>query len=86
MEWRSRLGLSQDEASKALGISRSSVLNYECGSRREDDRPTEIPQCFVRACDAGSLEITADRGDPFLVSGTLRNRVLGIADALQSRP
>lgn len=85
-EWRTNLGLNQDEAAKALGISRGSVLNYERGSRREDGRPAEIPPSIVRACDSVSIEIAADRDDPALVTGLLRERVLRIADALRPKP
>src|SRR3546814_20604469 len=42
--WRRTMGWSQVEAAKELGISASSIENYERGSRREDNRPVEIPK------------------------------------------
>ncbi|OIR02410.1 hypothetical protein GALL_155680 [mine drainage metagenome] len=42
--WRHSLGLSQEAAAKALGLSRGSILLYEAGRRRGDDsRPVTIP-------------------------------------------
>jgi DNA-binding XRE family transcriptional regulator len=50
--WRKRLGLSQVAAAAALGISESSVANYESGFRREDRRPVVIPKVVALACAA----------------------------------
>ncbi|ESX19121.1 helix-turn-helix transcriptional regulator [Mesorhizobium sp. LSJC264A00] len=46
--WRKDLGLSQEAAAAVLGVSRGSIENYERGSRREDQRPVEIPTNVVR--------------------------------------
>lgn len=50
--WRETLRLTQEEAADLLGISASSVANYERGSRREDNRPVEIPKTVALACSA----------------------------------
>jgi transcriptional regulator with XRE-family HTH domain len=58
--WRERTGLSQQEAADALGISKGSVVNYESGARREDDRPVTIPRTVELACAALTFGIVAD--------------------------
>lgn len=50
--WRFALGLSQQAAATALGISKSSVELYERGSRRDDGRQVEIPTTVALACSA----------------------------------
>ncbi|KAA6205649.1 MAG: XRE family transcriptional regulator [Candidatus Tokpelaia sp.] len=50
--WRKKMGFSQIEAAKALGISRLSVQNYERGMRLEDGRPVRIPHPVALACAA----------------------------------
>jgi transcriptional regulator with XRE-family HTH domain len=53
--WRKGLGLSQQRAAEALGVSKSSVELYERGSRRgEDGRAVEIPRTVALACRAVS--------------------------------
>lgn len=50
--WRKALGFSQERAAAALGMSRSMVVNYEAGKRREDGRLVEIPRVVALACAA----------------------------------
>lgn len=50
--WRRMMALSQTEAAEALGLSKGSIENYERGTRREDDRPVEIPKTVALACAA----------------------------------
>lgn len=59
-QWRERSQLSQQEAADALGISKGSVVNYENGSRREDDRPVAIPKTIELACAALTFGINPD--------------------------
>lgn len=51
-DWRNKMGFSQATAALALGLSRSSVENYEAGARREDNRPVVIPRTVALACAA----------------------------------
>lgn len=55
--WREHLGLSQQDAAAALGISKGSVQLYERGARREDERPVVIPKTVALACAAIALGI-----------------------------
>jgi transcriptional regulator with XRE-family HTH domain len=57
-QWRDRTQMSQQEAADALGISKASVINYESGTRREDDRPVVIPKIVELACAALTFGIT----------------------------
>lgn len=50
--WRAAMGLSQQQAAEALGLSRLSIINYEAGRRREDGRPVAIPKTVELACAA----------------------------------
>lgn len=50
--WRRTMGFNQQEAADALGISKSSAINYESGKRREDGRPVVIPKIVALACSA----------------------------------
>jgi DNA-binding XRE family transcriptional regulator len=50
--WRERLGMTQEQAAKALGITRRSFVRYEMGQR-------EITKPLALACgaiEAGILE------------------------------
>ncbi len=58
--WRERLGLSQQQAAEALGISKGTVVNYESGSRRDDDRPVTVPKSIELACAALTFGIAPD--------------------------
>ncbi len=49
-DWRLSLTWSQEDAAKALGMSRGAIGNYETGRRREDNRPVEIPLVVEYAC------------------------------------
>lgn len=46
--WRSQMGMTQQEAAEALGVSKGTVINYETGTRREDGRQVEIPANIQR--------------------------------------
>jgi transcriptional regulator with XRE-family HTH domain len=59
-QWRERMRMSQQEAADALGISKGSVVNYENGSRREDERPVTIPRAVEFACAALTFGIDPD--------------------------
>ena len=48
--WRERLGLSQQAAAVALGLSKSSIELYERGARRDDARPVDIPVTVELSC------------------------------------
>lgn len=50
--WRMTVGLSQQAAADALGISKGSVELYEAGKRRDDGRPVAIPKTVALACAA----------------------------------
>ncbi len=52
--WRKSLGLTQQGAAEAIGVSKGSVLLYEAGKRRDDGRPVEIPRTVALACAAVS--------------------------------
>ncbi|HWX85509.1 MAG TPA: helix-turn-helix transcriptional regulator [Xanthobacteraceae bacterium] len=51
-QWRERMQMSQQAAADALGISKATVINYESGTRREDNRPVVIPKIVELACAA----------------------------------
>lgn len=50
LAWRQRLGLTQTAAAKALGLSRSALINYEHGVR-------PVPKPVALACAAVALGI-----------------------------
>jgi transcriptional regulator with XRE-family HTH domain len=50
--WRMAMNFTQDAAADALGISKPTVVNYESGKRREDNRIVEIPSWVGLACAA----------------------------------
>jgi transcriptional regulator with XRE-family HTH domain len=56
------MGLSQQSAADALGLSKGSIELYERGSRREDGRPVEIPKAVELACAALSRGIRQYNG------------------------
>lgn len=52
-EWRIATGWSQEEAAAELGISKSSLRNYERGSRPDkDDGAVEVPKLLDWALSA----------------------------------
>lgn len=55
-EWRQQLGLGQAAAARALGLSRSRVIDYERGIKRGTDRPASIPRTVELACMALAQE------------------------------
>ena len=48
--WRKKLGLSQKQAAKALGLKLRIIQYYEKGKR--DGKPIEIPKSVRLACQA----------------------------------
>ena len=58
-QWREFMGLSQQEAARALGLSKGSIELYERGSRRDDDRPVVVPKAVELACAALMHGITS---------------------------
>ena len=53
--WRKRLGFSQADAARVLGISVSRIADYETGIKRGTDRPAPIPKHIALACAAVAL-------------------------------
>ncbi len=43
IEWREKLGLSQERASALIGICLASLKNYECGRRADTKSRVVIP-------------------------------------------
>ena len=66
--WREHMGLSQVKAAEALGISKSSVENYERGARPEDGRPVLIPRPVALACSALSRGLDEWRANELAAS------------------
>jgi transcriptional regulator with XRE-family HTH domain len=48
--WRLGLGWTQPEAANHLGISVSSLADYERGIKRGTDRPAPVPRAVALAC------------------------------------
>lgn len=59
--WRCRLGLSQQEAADALGLSKGTIENYEAGRRRGSGQTVDIPKHIEAACNWISLQRAAER-------------------------
>ena len=55
IEWRKRCGLSRIAASRALGMSRSMLFDYERGVARGKGRAISIPRVVELACLALEL-------------------------------
>lgn len=51
-EWRIAAGWSQDEAAEELGISKSSLRNYERGTRPDKSDLVEVPKLLDWALSA----------------------------------
>jgi transcriptional regulator with XRE-family HTH domain len=56
------MGLTQQAAADALGISKPSIDLYEFGRRRDDNRPVVIPKPVELACAALALGIKSYKG------------------------
>lgn len=50
--WRVRRGWSRPEAAAALGVSVSTLVNYEAGVRRDTGDPVIVPRYIALACAA----------------------------------
>jgi DNA-binding XRE family transcriptional regulator len=72
--WRERLGLSQQTAADLLGISKGSIELYERGSRRDDNRPVEIPTTVELACKYLAQQARLRRQLEMLKSGKMTTR------------
>jgi transcriptional regulator with XRE-family HTH domain len=57
--WRKGLGLTQAEAAAALGLDRSTILNYEAGKRRGGGGAVRIPRHVELACERLSETLPA---------------------------
>lgn len=53
--WRRAMGMSQEAAAGALGLSRRMIQHYEAG-RRYHDRIVDIPKTVELACRALEYE------------------------------
>lgn len=62
IKWRRSLGMSQKTAANKLGISWSSVVNYERGSR-EGGRPVSIPVLVSWGMAAISANLQPYKGE-----------------------
>lgn len=51
-EWRIATGWTQEEAADELGISKSSLRNYERGDRPDKEAPVEVPKLIDWALSA----------------------------------
>ena len=60
-EWRKNLGMSQQAASQALGISTSSVTMYEQGRRKEGE--VKIPVLVALGMSAIKAGLTPYKGE-----------------------
>lgn len=59
--WRKRLGYTLDGAAEALGMSRSAIINYEAGVRRDSGEPVVIPKVVALACAAVEAGLGDDK-------------------------
>jgi len=50
--WRKKMGFTQKQAAEALGLFRNTIINYERGTRPENDLPVKIPRSIALACAA----------------------------------
>lgn len=57
--WRKGLGLTQQGAADALGLSKDGVRLYETGVRRDTGAPVEIPKYIELACCEVSRRVHA---------------------------
>ncbi|HZT26756.1 MAG TPA: helix-turn-helix domain-containing protein [Pseudolabrys sp.] len=56
--WRKHMRLSQQDAARVLGLSKTSIELYERGSRRDDGSAVVIPKTVELACAALKSGIT----------------------------
>ena len=55
--WRKSLGLTQQKAAEALGLSKTTIETYESGIRRDNHQPSQIPYAIGLAMAAISAGI-----------------------------
>lgn len=61
--WRKSLGMSQAAAAKRLGISLSSVYNYELGKRKDGDVKIPLLVCLGMSAILNNLQPYGDLDD-----------------------
>jgi transcriptional regulator with XRE-family HTH domain len=67
--WRKAMGFrSQQAAADALGMSKSAIVNYELGTRRDGGKPVEIPRVVALACAALDAGLDAWTSDALLAA------------------
>jgi len=76
-QWRSAMGMTQQQAAGMLGLSKSTIELYESGKRRDNDQPVEIPRVVALACAALRREVGDDP--------SLENRVQQWHDAAATK-
>jgi len=50
--WRKKMGFTQQQAADALGLYRLTIINYERGTRPENNLEVKIPRSIALACAA----------------------------------
>jgi len=50
--WRKKMGFTQQQAADALGLYRLTIINYERGTRAENNLDVKIPKSIALACSA----------------------------------
>jgi len=50
--WRKKMGYTQQQAADALGLYRLTIINYERGTRPENNLEVKIPRSIDLACAA----------------------------------
>jgi transcriptional regulator with XRE-family HTH domain len=76
---RKRLGLTQTELGRHLGVALRTVQEWELGSSR-------IRTVHVAAVERVALEIAVERGEPMLAPPGVRRQALELARLITGRP